>query len=162
MEGTGEYPKEGTCDAIVSWKVRFEFAAAAPVTFVSDGQGFDHGVRFIGETGWVHVARGSIRAHDDKFLRDPQNKYDKMPVTLPISRDHTRNFVDAIRSGARAICDIETAVRSDTLCQIALAAVRLGRKLSWDPQRERFAGDDAADQSLRARPMRGPWRLPAG
>ena len=160
VEGKGEFPKEGTCDAIVSWKVRFEFAAAAPVTFVSDGQGFDHGVRFIGETGWVHVARGSIRAHDDKFLRDPQNKYDKMPVTLPISRDHTRNFVDAIRSGKRAICDVETAVRSDTLCQIALAAVRLGRKLSWDPQRERFAGDDAADQSLRARPMRGPWKLP--
>jgi predicted dehydrogenase len=162
VEGKGEFPTEGTCDAIVSWKVRFEFATASPVTFVSDGQGLDHGVRFIGETGWVHVARGSIRAHDDKFLRDPQNKHDKMPVTLPISRDHTRNFVDAIRSGTRAICDIETAVRSDTLCQIALAAVRLGRKLSWDSQQERFAGDDAADQSLRARPMRGPWKLPAG
>lgn len=161
VEGTGEFPKEGTCDAILTWKVRFEYASAAPVTFVSDGQGLDHGVRFLGESAWVHVARGSIRAHDEKFLRDPQNKYDTMPVRLPISRDHTRNFVDAIRSGARAISDIEAAVRADALCQIALVAVREGRRLRWDPQAERFAGDEAANRMLRARPMRGPWKLPA-
>jgi predicted dehydrogenase len=161
VEGTGEFPKEGTCDAILGWKVRFEYAGAAPVTFVSNGQGFDDGVRFIGESAWVHVTRGSIRAQDDKFLRDPQNKEDRMPVKLPVSRDHTRNFVDAIKSGTRAICDIEAAVRGDTLCQIALVAVKRGRKLQWDPQGEQFADDDAANQMLRARPMRGPWRLPA-
>ena len=45
-----------------SWKVRFEFAQAAPVTFVSDGTpGFEHGVRFVGESAWVHVQRGAIR-----------------------------------------------------------------------------------------------------
>lgn len=159
VEGTGEFPQEGTCDAILRWKVRFEYAAAAPVTFVSDGQGFDHGVRFVGEDHWVHVARGSIRAHDDKFLRDPENKPDKLPQKLPISRDHTRNFVDAIKSGRRAICDIETAVHSDILCQIALIAVKQGRKLRWNPRSERFENDPAANEMLRCRPMRGPWRL---
>ena len=161
VEGTAEFPKEGTCDAILRWKVRFEYAGAAPVTFVSDGQGLDHGVRFLGDSAWVHVARGSIRAHDDKFLRDPQNKAGTMPVKLPVSRDHTRNFVDAIKSGTRAICDIEAAVRGDTLCQIALIAVKQGRKLQWDPQAEQFAHDEAANRMLQARPMRGPWKLPA-
>jgi predicted dehydrogenase len=159
VEGTGEFPKEGTCDAILRWKVRFEYADAAPVVFVSDGQGLDHGVRFIGENRWVHVTRGSIRAHDDKFLRDPENRPDKLPVKLPVSRDHTRNLVDAIKSGKQALCDIETAVHSDNLCQIALIAVKLGRKLRWNSQAEQFENDAAANGMLRCRPMRGPWRL---
>jgi len=71
--------------------------------------GFQHGIRFVGETGWVHVNRDAIKAHDDGFLRDPQNKVDTMPVKLPVSRHHTRNFLDAIRNGTRPICDVETA-----------------------------------------------------
>ena len=161
VEGTGTFPKQGTADAILAWKVRFEYAAAAPVTFVSEGQGMDHGVRFIGESGWVHVTRGAIRAHDEPFLRDPENTCGRMPVRLPVSIDHTRNFVDAIKGGTRAICDIETAVRADTLCQIALIAVRQGRRLAWDPKAERFTDDNAANRMLQARPMRGAWALPA-
>jgi len=161
VEGTGEFPTQGSFDAIERWRVQFEFAGAAPVTFVNDGTaGFTHGIKFIGETGWVHVDRDSIRAHDEGFLRDPQNKYDTMPVKLPISADHVRNFVDAIKSGTRAICDIETAVRSDTLCQLALIAVKKGHKLRWEPRAERFIDDAAANAMLQPRPFRGPWKLP--
>jgi len=161
VEGTGEFPTAGAFDAIERWKVRFEFAKAAPVTFVHDGtEGFQHGIKFIGDAGWVHVERGTITAHDGQFLRDPQNKYDTMPVKLPVSADHVRNFVDAVKARTRAICDIETAVRSDTLCQIALIAVKQGRKLRWDPQAERFIDDAAADAMLQPRPFRGSWKLP--
>lgn len=161
VEGAGTFPKNGSLDAIERWNVRFEFAHAAPVAFVSDGtSGFQHGIRFIGETAWVHVARGLIQASDDNLLRDPQNKYDTMPVRLAISNHHARNFVEAIRRGTRAICDIDTAVRSDSLCQLALIAVKLGRKLQWDPAAERFIGDDAANAMLQPRPLREPWKLP--
>ncbi len=160
VQGTGVFPTEGAFDTIERWNVRFEFAHAAPVTFVHDGtEGFKHGIRFVGETGWVHVDRGTISAHDEQFLRDPQNKYDAMPIKLPISQDHVRNFVDAIKTKTRAICDIETAVRSDTLCQLALIAVKLGRKLRWDPRAERFLDDPAADAMLQPRPFRGEWKL---
>ena len=161
VEGTGEFPQSGSLDAILRWRVRFEHAQAAPVTFVSDGTpGFAHGIRFVGEAAWVHVARGSIQGSDDNLLRDPQNKYDSMPIKLPISVQHTRNFLDAIKNGTRAICDIETAVRSDTLCQLALIAVKQGRKLAWDPQAERFPNDDAANAMLQPRTFRGDWKLP--
>ena len=161
IEGTGEFPTEGTFNTIERWKVRFDFAKAASITFVNDGtEGFTHGIRFVGETGWVHVDRGAITAHDEQFLRDPQNKYDTMPIALPISLDHVRNFVDAAKSGKRAICDIETAVRGDTLCQLALIAVKQGRKLRWDPKVERFIDDAAANAMLQPRPFRGPWKLP--
>jgi hypothetical protein len=141
--------------------VRFEFAWAAPVTFVNDGTpGFSHGIRFVGQSAWVHVKRGMIEASSERLLRDPQNKYDTMPVRLPVSNRHTYNFVEAIQRGTRAICDIETAVRSDTLCQLALIAVKQGRKLAWDAKAEQFVGDEAANAMLRARPFRGAWKLP--
>jgi hypothetical protein len=106
------------------------------------------------------IDNSEIRANPEGLLRDPHNKCGKMPVTLPISIDHTCNFIDAIRNGARAICDIETAVRSDTLCQISLIAVKQGRKLLWDPKAECFTGADAANAMLKQRPFRGEWKLP--
>ena len=161
IEGTGVFPKAGGFDAIQSWKVRLEYAQAAPMTFVSEGtEGFSHGVRFIGESAWVHVKRGQIEASNEQVLRDPQNKYDTMPITLPVSNRHTYNFVEAIQNRTRAISDIETAVRSDTLCQLALIAVKQGRKLQWDPKVERFIGDDAANAMLQPRTFRGDWKLP--
>jgi predicted dehydrogenase len=161
IEGTGEFPKEGGFDAIRTWRVRFEYANAAPMTFVSEGTpGFQHGIRFIGEAGWVHVKRGTIDASNEQLLRDPQNKCGAMPVKLPVSNRHTYNFVDAVKNGTRAICDIETAVRSDSLCQLALISVKQGRKLRWNPQAEQFADDDAANALLRLRPFRGDWKLP--
>ena len=75
------------------------------------------------------------------------------------SRDHTRDFVEAIRKRSRAICDIETAVRSDTLCQLALIAVKRARRLEWDAGAERFVNDEAANAMLAARAFRGDWRL---
>jgi hypothetical protein len=38
--------------------------------------------------------------------------------------------------------------------------MKLSRRLSWDPVRERFRNDDEAN-ALRSRPQRAPWGLPA-
>ncbi len=161
IKGTGSFADSGDHDAIQKWQVRFEYANGVPMTFANEGTaGFKHGIKFIGESGFVHVDRAAITASDEGLLRDPQNKLDSMPVKLAISNDHTRNFLDAIRHRRRAICDVETALRSDTLCQLALIAVKQGRELHWDPQAERFTNDDAANALLQPRPFRGEWKLP--
>ncbi len=181
IEGSGAFPKSGSCDAVLSWMLRYEFAKGAPITFASqsDEPGkIGHGIRFIGEDGWVHVVRGQIKASDEAILRDPHNKMGQMPVSLDPealgccggkkddvkrvsgSDDHTRKFVDAVISGTRANCDIETSVRSDALCQLAAIAVRQNRKLIWDPVAEKFTGDDDANALLKARAFRGDWKLP--
>ncbi|MBL9176747.1 MAG: Gfo/Idh/MocA family oxidoreductase [Verrucomicrobiaceae bacterium] len=161
IEGEGTYPDKGGCDAVLGWKMRFEYANAAPVTFVNErNMGINHGIRFIGENGWVHVLRGKIAASDDAILRDPANKEGTMPVKLPVSVDHTRNFVDAIKTKQRSICDIETAVRSDTLPQLAAISLKAKRKLTWDPATEMFTNDESANAFLNARPFRAGWLLP--
>lgn len=160
--GSGEFPRESGCDTILNWKVNFEFAHAAPVTFVSDGTpGFDTGIRFIGDSAWVHVRRGEIKASAETLLEDPKNACGTMPVKLPVSDQHVRNFVDGIQNRTRTVCHVETAFRSDTLCQLALISVKAGRKLRWNPKAERFTDDDAANAMLQPRTFRGEWKLPA-
>ena len=169
VSGEGVFPPEGGFDAIESWRVRLEYDRRAPVIFVSDGTaGFEHGIRFVGDQGWVQVRRGAIegRYHNEAagkpaLLADPQNQPEALPVQLPVSTDHVRNFLDAIKQRRRAICDVGPAVRGDTLCQLSLIAVKAGRPLRWDPQAERFPDDAAANQTLEPRPLRGDWKWPA-
>ena len=50
------------------------------------------------------------------------------------------------------------AHRANSLCLLGDIAMRLGRKVTWDPAAERFANDDDANR-MRSREMRSPWRL---
>jgi len=161
IEGTATYPASGSCDAVLNWKVRMEYANAAPITFATQGEEFGHGIRFVGENAWLHVTRQKIWASDEAILKDPQNKYDEMPIKLPVSTDHTQNFINAIKTNTRALCDIESSVRSDMLPQLTAIALKTKRKIQWDPVAEQFVNDDAANAMLAHRPFRGEWKLPA-
>jgi len=44
------------------------------------------------------------------------------------------------------------------ICQMGEIAIRLKRKLNWDPAKEEFKDDEQANRRL-SRPMRSPWRL---
>jgi hypothetical protein len=43
-------------------------------------------------------------------------------------------------------------------CHLGAIAIRLGRRLEWDPQREKFVGDDEANGYV-SRVMRKQWSL---
>jgi predicted dehydrogenase len=73
---------------------------------------------------------------------------------------HFQNFVDCIRSRKPPNADIEPAHMGATLEHLANIAYRLGnRKLLFDPQREVFLGDDAANKHLHAA-GRKQYRIP--
>jgi hypothetical protein len=74
------------------------------------------------------------------------------------SSNHAKNLLDCVRSRKDTICPIDVAVQADTLCQISDIAIRTEQKLRWDPARERFVNNDAANRRL-VRAMRSPWRL---
>ena len=84
-----------------------------------------------------------------------------LPVRLPVSVDHGRNLTESILKNQPTLSGIETAVRGDTLCQLALIAVRQKRRLRWDPQAETFPDDTSSNALLQPRIYRSPWRLPA-
>lgn len=160
VEGTGNFPKRGTCDTVLDWRVRFEFENAAPIEFSDQGH-HRMGVNYVGDKTSLHVTRGVINHENEDFLRDPKNKEEALSHRLPVSANHYRNFIDAIKDGSDPVAPIDSAVSSDTLCQLALISIKRGRKLNWDSKNERFIDDDEANRILQARDPRKPWTLPS-
>jgi hypothetical protein len=66
------------------------------------------------------------------------------------------NFIDCVKSRKVPICSAETGHRSASLCHLGVIAIRLGRKLKWDPVNEQFIGDPEASRYI-AREMRKPY-----
>ncbi len=71
-------------------------------------------------------------------------------------RLHVRNFLDCVKSRREPISDLESAHRVATVCHLANIALRLGRRLRWDSEREEIIGDAEAARWL-VRSYRQPW-----
>jgi predicted dehydrogenase len=112
-----------------------------------------HGVKFEGADGWIFVTRGKIEASRPELLQEPLTKKN---IELYVSKNHMQNFFDCVRSRQQPICEAEIGHRSVSVCHLGLIAIQLGRKLEWDPKRERFVNDKEADKFI-AREMRKPW-----
>ncbi len=120
---------------------------------VTDPAGQQHGVKFTGADGWIFVTRGKIEASSPELLTTPLAAGAER---LYVSNDHMGNFFDCLRSRKAPICETEIGHRSASVCHLGVIALRLGRKLNWDPKQERFVGDAEANKWL-AREMRKAW-----
>jgi predicted dehydrogenase len=74
---------------------------------------------------------------------------------------HMDNFLKAVKSRKREDLNAEVAVNvlASNYCHLANISYRVGRKLTWDPAREKFAGDAEAD-ALLTRKYRAPYIVP--
>jgi len=157
FEGRAEFPKDG----LFNTPVRFEITATYPdgVKIVihdetEPGRG-PRGNKFVGTRGWVSVDdTGKVTASSDAIVR----KLNAAQRGYEFMEGHHRDFLECVRTRARTIAPPEVAHRSTTTCHITNLCLRLGRKLQWDPARERFINDPEADRML-SRAMRSPWRL---
>jgi hypothetical protein len=100
------------------------------------------------------VTRGKIEASRPEILTDRLDESKK--VALYVSNDHMGNFFECLWTRKAPICDAEIGHRSASVCHLGVLAIRLGRKLTWDAEKERFVNDKEADGYL-AREMRKPW-----
>ena len=101
-------------------------------------------VRFAGSEGVIEVGRG--------FLNVPENlknqKIGENEIHLYHSRDHYRDWLNAIKQRSLTICTMEVGHRTATVCNIGNIAYALGRPLRWNPKKEKFRGDREANQML--------------
>jgi predicted dehydrogenase len=112
-----------------------------------------HGVKFTGPDGWIYVTRGKLEASRPELIKEPLTA---KKADLYISNDHMGNFFACVGTRKPPICEAEIGHRSVSLCHLGVIAIRLGRKLTWDPVKEVFVGDKEADGYL-SREMRKPW-----
>jgi predicted dehydrogenase len=176
VEGKVIVPSEGACNTGIAWDVGFTFADGVRMQYRGTRNGYDqvnelndfrpwqdkygqipdHGTAFEGTDGWVVVYRGRIRTSPGTLVEEPADAHG---VHLVESSNHVRNFLDAIKTRGKTICPVEEAVQADILCHVSDIASRLGRKVTWDPAKERFVKDEEANRKLARRPMRKAWEV---
>jgi predicted dehydrogenase len=112
---------------------------ASGVEVIHGGPG---GVLFTGSSGWVHVDRGFLKASDDRIIDEPLTPKDFL---IPRSESHHKNWLDAVASRKRPICDVEVGARSVAVCHLVNLVYDLKRPLTWDPSLWEFPGDAEAN-----------------
>jgi hypothetical protein len=77
---------------------------------------------------------------------------------LPVSDNHYRNFIDAVKSRRDPIEPVEIGHRTASICHLGNIAMQLKRKIAWSPEAQRCPTDPQAAALLK-RPYRAPWSL---
>ena len=168
VEAEASFPTSGLWNVHGDFKVKAKYDNGV-VMHVS-GE-YTNGVKFVGSEGWIFVARGkpvtssdptsgneskkSLDASDPKIL---DSVIGREEIRLYQSPEQHKNWLDCIRSRELTVASAEVAHRSCSACLVSHIAMKLPRKLFWDPVNERFKNDDEANSMLE-RPQRHPWGL---
>jgi len=169
--GTAEFPKSGLWDVHGPFKTEALYANGVHMIVSGD---FPNGIKFIGTNGWIFVSRGNERVtasdpvaklNDSTALQSSDPKIIKSvigptEIHLPESKEHHLNWLESVKSRKPPIAPVEVAHRSCSACLLHHAAMKLKRKLYWDPAKERFKNDDEANAML-SRPQRAPYAIGA-
>lgn len=167
IEAVAEFPKSGL------WNVHGDFMAKAEykngVTMYTSG-GYPNGIRYEGTEGWIFVSRGSYTASpSDPVSKEKSSKAldasDPKILTsviganethLYVSEDQHGNWLDCIKSRKTPISPAEIGHRACSVCLLTHIAMKLSRKLTWNPDKEVFVNDPEAN-ALLSRPQRAPY-----
>ncbi|MCI0500082.1 MAG: Gfo/Idh/MocA family oxidoreductase [Planctomycetales bacterium] len=167
IEGTAEFPTSGLWNVHGDFDVRAKYANG--VTMHVSGKN-PNGVRFEGDAGWIFVSRGSGQVtSSDPVSGDPKNspvlvsdmKIYEAPlgpndIHLYDSPEQHLNWLECILSRKEPITPAEVAHRSCSACLVSHIAMKLGRKVRWNPDKEQFIDDPEANAML-SRPQRKPY-----
>jgi hypothetical protein len=114
-----------------------------------------------------HGEKGRMKMRRNHFETDPAGLLSSGPDAAAIdkwkggghvARPHLENWLDAICNGSPLNAPVEAGHRTVTICHLANIARDLNRPLHWDPVREQFTEDAAANDSL-TRPRRNGFSL---
>jgi len=133
--------------------------------FSNEEAGMSSGVFFYGSKGYMAVSPDQ-QGKCTVFLGDskqpqPDLGSDADGPDRDLQVGHFRNFFDAVRAGKREIlhADVNETYLSTGLSLLGNISYRLGRKLAFNPESERFINDTEADQMLKGG-HRSPYSLP--
>lgn len=149
----------------IDFTVDYLFENGVRMTVRDEGE---NGILFTGERGRLFVNRGKItgapveRLATEPLPREAWNVYGADNLDRPLRAgkldaiiNHMGNFFDCVESRKQPISDVESQHRSVSSCHLANISIRLGRKLQWDPSKERFVNDREADEYLQREQRKG-------
>lgn len=134
-------------DAVGTWR-RIEFTYADGCKIILDGENKDLSAPYIeGPKGRIY--RG--------FRSDIPGLLKKLDA-LPEPPTQLASFSEAVRTRKKFALNERNGHRSSTIVNMGKIALQLGRSLEFDPVKQEFINDEAANRLINP-PMRGPWKI---
>jgi predicted dehydrogenase len=156
VEGYGEYPRSGIYNSPTRYRLKVVYADGTPMIVAGGHADIRSGTKWIGEYGWIWVDRGGFEAHPAHLVDE---RVGPGEIRLIHSRDHYQNFLDGVKNRQETIASCEVAHRSASVGHLGVIAMEVGRRITWDPDREVFPQDPEAERLL-SRAYRKPWQRP--
>jgi predicted dehydrogenase len=103
---------------------------------------------------------GEALFEEDKYPEDKTEKDLERHVASAIRR-HWLDFLKAREDRSKPVSDIEQGHISSASCILANLSQKIGRTITWDPQKHECVGDAEVTKLLK-RDYRKPWTHPAG
>jgi len=138
---------------------RFKYADGVEVLHKSAG-----GVWFFGSGGKVFVDRGKFElwlGDEKKELSPPEAESQYLAdakIKLYKSSDHKSDWLSAVKSRGKPICDVEVGARTVTVCHLVNLAYYHRERIKWDPKQNQFADATGRKDWLDV-PHRDPWKV---
>jgi predicted dehydrogenase len=163
IQGTANHPvplKDGRptesdrYNAATTFNVVCQYPNGVELTISSEG---DNGILFEGTEGRLFVNRGKITGKPIEDLKSNPLPEDALVKLYKGKKpgNHMGNFFECIKDRTQPISDVYTHHRSMSTCHLANIAIRLGRKIEWDPEREQIVGDKDANSWLAREQRKG-------
>lgn len=166
VEGTAIHPvplKDGyptetnKYNTATEFFVTCKFAGGVELIITDITEEHDNGVLIEGDMGRIFVNRGKLVGKPvEELAANPLpdailNKLAKGKKT----GNHMQNFIECVKDRGEPISDVFSHHRALTTCHLANIAIRLGRRLNWNPETEQIVSDDAANAWLRREQRKG-------
>jgi predicted dehydrogenase len=132
----------------------YESRSCNPLPMFGLGQGA--GTVIHGTDASVVVNRSGCRLIPNKRFTEPE-AWEKDRAMADMNVPHWRNFLECIRTRQKPISEIETCVRSSTVCLLANLSMRFKSRIDWDQDKWTCAQSEM-QPNLNA-VYRAPWKL---
>ncbi|MFC1557580.1 Gfo/Idh/MocA family oxidoreductase, partial [candidate division KSB1 bacterium] len=121
------------------------------------------------EDGCELILDGENRDKDAAFIEGPDGKIfngfksdipdlEKKLKSLPDPAPQNTDFIEAVKTRRKFTLNESNGHRSSTIVNLGTIALRLRRRLRFDPVKHCFIDDEEANRLI-DQPMRAPWRL---
>jgi hypothetical protein len=139
-------PQQHT-DAVGIWR-RITYTYADGCQIILDGEGKDTNVPYI------EGPKGKLYPGFKSDIPDLERKLAQFPDPAP----EIIEFSESVRTRKKFALNEENGHRSCNIVNIGLAALRLGRSLKFDPVKQEFVDDEAANRLINP-VMRAPFSI---
>ncbi|MEL6107586.1 MAG: Gfo/Idh/MocA family oxidoreductase [Planctomycetota bacterium] len=147
VDGMPQSEDRFNCATKFSVMVTFADGTKMHIRDKADDKGFDNGIMFEGTQGRYLVNRGKLVGKPVEMLKQKPLGGDPYEIVYnrPKPKSHMAHFFECVKTRKQPISDVRSHNAMLNVCHAVNIAMRLGRKLTYDPATRSFVGDERAN-----------------